>query len=80
MFTDTLLGMCIENHAEYDITMAMNGALGGLVGVTDPTEEKVGPDISHHKGAAYDLTEADRADIDEMTEQRATTHGLKDEA
>jgi len=195
MFTDTLLGMCIESHAEYDITMAMNGALGGLVGITancsvvepwaavliglisgivyvfaskllvilkiddavdaipvhffcgiwgciatgifasdklvynvylqvdrggilygswnlfgveilgvlfvigwtagimtpfffiinmlglfrvDPTEEKVGLDISHHKGAAYDLTEADRADIDEMTEQRATVHGFKD--
>lgn len=197
MFTDTLIGMIIGNHAEYDITMAMNGALGGLVGITancsvvepwaavliglmsgivyvsaskllvklkiddavdaipvhlfcgiwgciatgifasdklvynvygkadrggafhghirllgveilgvlfvigwtagimtpffflinmlglfrvDPTEEKVGLDISHHKGAAYDLTEADRADIDEMTEQRATVHGFNDEA
>merc|ERR1719325_315611 len=32
MFTDTLLGLCSGSHAEYDITMAMNGCLGGLVG------------------------------------------------
>merc|ERR1712226_1439853 len=35
MFTDTLLGICTDSHAEYDITMAMNGALGGLVGITE---------------------------------------------
>merc|ERR1739844_473274 len=34
MFTDTLLGICTDSHAEYDITMAMNGCLGGLVGIT----------------------------------------------
>merc|ERR1712106_896671 len=34
MFSDTLIGMCTEGHAEYDITMAMNGALGGLVAIT----------------------------------------------
>merc|ERR1712106_509352 len=34
MFIDTLIGMCTEGHAEYDITMAMNGALGGLVAIT----------------------------------------------
>lgn len=191
MFTDTLLTMCTEGHAEYDITMAMNGALGALVGITagcavvepwaavligmvsglvyvfaskllimlkiddavdaipvhffcgmwgclavgifaspklvllaygsvgggifyghgnlfgieilgilwiigwtagimtpffilinalglfrvDATEERVGLDISHHKGAAYDMTAADKADIDEMTEKRQTGHG-----
>jgi len=195
MFVDTLLGMCTEGHAEYDISMAMNGALGGLVGITancsvvepwaavviglfsgivyvfsskllvrlkiddavdaipvhffcgmwgclatgifasdrlvglaygpedkggilygggsllgveilgilfvigwtagimtpfffvinalglfrvDPTEEKVGLDISHHKGAAYDLTEANKSDIDEMTEKRQTAHAYSD--
>jgi len=191
MFVDTILTMCTEGHAQYDITMAMNGALGGLVGITancsvvepwaavligmvsgltyvfaskllvklkiddavdaipvhffcgmwgliatgifandefvlsvygsvgggifygsgkllgveilgivfiigwtagimtpffiiinalglfrvDPTEERVGLDISHHKGAAYDMTTADKADVDEMIEQRATAHG-----
>ena len=34
MFTDTLLGIRSEGEAEYDLTMAMNGALGGLVGIT----------------------------------------------
>jgi Amt family ammonium transporter len=188
MFTDTLIGMCTESHAEYDISMAMNGALGGLVGITancsvvepwaavmigaisgivyvfsskllvklkiddavdaipvhffcgiwgciataifasdklvsnaygytnkggilygsgsllgveiagvlfvigwtagimtpfflilnalglfrvDPTEEKVGLDISHHKGAAYDMTAADKTDVEEMIVQRS---------
>jgi len=180
MFFDTLLTMCTEGHAEYDITMAMNGALGGLVGITagcafvepwasviigmlsgliyvgasklliklkiddavdaipvhffcgmwgciatglfakdvglfygegkalgveilgvvfiigwtagimtpffvlinylglfrvDPTEERVGLDISHHKGAAYDFTTADKGDVDDMLEKRTTAHG-----
>lgn len=34
LFTDTILGMISEGEAEYDLTMAMNGALGGLVGIT----------------------------------------------
>jgi Amt family ammonium transporter len=34
MFTDTLIGVVTEGEAEYDLTMAMNGALGGLVGIT----------------------------------------------
>lgn len=193
MFTDTILGMMSSGEAEYDLTMAMNGALGGLVGITancsvvapwaavfiglisgvvykfssallvklkvddavdaipvhffngiwgciatglfadpnrvssvygwddrggafygagahllgvelagilfiiawtvglmtpfflalnalgmfrvDPTEEKVGLDISHHKGAAYDLSGADAGDIAELEEKRATAHG-----
>ncbi len=191
MFTDTLLGFFSEGEAEYDLTMAMNGALGGLVGITancsvvepwaaviigvvsgvvyvfsskllvmlkiddavdaipvhffcgiwgciatgifaaprhvalaygpdeggllygggkiilcelagiafimvwiggvmtpfflglnaigwfrvDPLEEKVGLDISHHKGAAYDLTGPDKEDVDILAEKRATAHG-----
>ena len=43
----------------------------------DPLEEEVGLDISHHKGAAYDLTKADRGAVDELTEKRATAHGDK---
>lgn len=39
----------------------------------DPLEEKVGLDISHHKGAAYDLTTADQGDIDLLAEKKATT-------
>lgn len=34
LMTDTILGMMTEGEAEYDLTMAMNGALGGLVGIT----------------------------------------------
>merc|ERR1712113_1192078 len=34
MFFDTILSIMSEENAEYDITMAMNGALGGLVGIT----------------------------------------------
>jgi len=191
MFIDTIITMCVEGHAQYDITMAMNGALGGLVGITancavvepwaavligmvsgivyvfaskllvrlkiddavdaipvhffcgmwglvatgifandefvlnvygsvgggifygsgkllgvellgilfiigwvagimtpffviinmlglfrvDPTEERVGLDISHHKGAAYDMSEANKDDIDAMVTERATAHG-----
>jgi len=194
LFTDTLTGFLSEGEAEYDLTMAMNGALGGLVGITancsvvepwaavliglvsgivyvfsskllvklkiddavdaipvhffngiwgciatgllaaprhtalaygdshaancglfytnfnllgiellgilfiigwvgglmipfflalnalgmfrvDPLEEKVGLDISHHKGAAYDLTGPDKVDVDYLAEKRATAHG-----
>ena len=194
LFTDTLTGFLSEGEAEYDLTMAMNGALGGLVGITancsvvepwaavliglvsgivyvfsskllvklkiddavdaipvhffngiwgciatgllaaprhtalaysdghaencglfytnfnllgiellgilfiigwvgglmipfflalnalgmfrvDPLEEKVGLDISHHKGAAYDLTGPEKEDVDYLAEKRATAHG-----
>jgi len=34
MFFDTLLGFLGEGEAEYDLTMAMNGCLGGLVAIT----------------------------------------------
>jgi Amt family ammonium transporter len=34
MFFDTLLGFLAEGEAEYDLSMAMNGCLGGLVGIT----------------------------------------------
>jgi len=185
LFIDTLMGKASSGHAEYDLTMAMNGVLGGLVGITancncvapwaavligiisgvvyvfsskllvklriddavdavpvhffcgiwgciatglfcepgrsegvkglfygggtllgveiagilfiigwtgvlmgifftilnalgifrvDEMEEKVGLDISHHKGAAYDLSSADQADLDNLAEKRST-HG-----
>ena len=41
----------------------------------DPLEEKVGLDMSHHKGAAYDLTGPDKEDVDILAEKRATAHG-----
>lgn len=34
MFTDTIIGLIKDGESEYDLTMAMNGALGGLVGIT----------------------------------------------
>jgi Amt family ammonium transporter len=194
LFTDTILGIISEGEAEYDLTMAMNGALGGLVGITagcsvvepwaavmigiisgwvyvgasklllklkiddavdavpvhlfcgiwgclavgifgssdrisfaygidntggilygkgnligaeivgvlcilawcsltmvpfflalnalgmfrvDPIEERVGLDISHHKGAAYDLTGPSAGDVDALQENRASKHGEK---
>lgn len=192
LFTDTILGLLFTGEAEYDVTMAMNGCLGGLVGITancsvvepymavvigvisgmvyvgsskllvmlkvddavdavpvhffcgiwgciatglfasprmvamtygddysaglffdngnllvceligiafiigwvsvlmipffgvlnmlgmfrvDPDEEKVGLDISHHKGAAYSLEAPDQKDVDDLMEKRATKHG-----
>lgn len=193
MFLDTILGMIYTGEAEYDLTMAMNGALGGLVGITanccvvepwaavligivsgwvyvgaskllvalkiddavdavpvhgacgawaliatgllanpdrvafaygpssggifygqgsliaceliglaliiawaagvmtpfflllnafgmfrvDPLEEKVGLDVSHHKGAAYDLTGPTGDDVDALAANRASKHGEK---
>jgi len=181
LMIDTLLGLVQRGEAEYDLTMAMNGALGGLVGITancnavapwaaviigllsglvyvfsskllvmlkiddavdavpvhffcgiwgciaaglfadpnrcglkglfygggkllgveiagicwiigwtgvvmgsffliinalglfrvDETEERVGLDISHHKGAAYNLTPADVQDIEDLAEKRS---------
>jgi len=41
----------------------------------DALEEEVGLDISHHKGAAYDLTGPSKQDIDELNARRATAHG-----
>lgn len=37
----------------------------------DELEEEVGMDISHHKGAAYDLTKADDSAVDEFIEKRS---------
>jgi Amt family ammonium transporter len=34
LFTDTLLGYLAEGETEYDLSMCMNGCLGGLVGIT----------------------------------------------
>mmetsp|Transcript_5693 Transcript_5693/g.8256 ORF Transcript_5693/g.8256 Transcript_5693/m.8256 type:complete len:517 (+) Transcript_5693:131-1681(+) len=34
MFLDTIMGMVKTGEAEYDLSMAMNGCLGGLVGIT----------------------------------------------
>jgi Amt family ammonium transporter len=41
----------------------------------DPLEEDVGLDISHHRGAAYDLSSAKQADVEELMEVRASRHG-----
>jgi len=37
----------------------------------DPLEEEVGLDISHHKGAAYDLQKADDKKVEELIEKRS---------
>ena len=34
MFTDTLVGLYLTGETKYDLTMAMNGILSGLVGIT----------------------------------------------
>jgi len=41
----------------------------------DPLEEEVGLDISHHRGAAYDLSGAKKEDVEELMEVRASRHG-----
>jgi len=41
----------------------------------DPLEEEVGLDISHHRGAAYDLEPAKQTDVEELMEVRASRHG-----
>merc|ERR1711982_175741 len=37
----------------------------------DPLEEEVGLDISHHKGSAYDMKQADGEKVEEMIEKRS---------
>lgn len=34
LFGDTILGLMVEGEVEYDLTMAMNGSLAGLVAIT----------------------------------------------
>jgi len=41
----------------------------------DALEEEVGLDISHHRGAAYDLAPAKQNDVEELMEVRASRHG-----
>ena len=41
----------------------------------DALEEDVGLDISHHRGAAYDLTGPKGDDVEELMEIRASRHG-----
>jgi Amt family ammonium transporter len=52
--------------------MALN-ALGMFR--VDPLEEEVGLDISHHRGAAYDLSGPNKEDVEELMEVRASRHG-----
>lgn len=41
----------------------------------DELEEKVGLDISHHRGAAYELDGPKKEDVEELMEIRASRHG-----
>jgi len=41
----------------------------------DPLEEEVGLDLSHHRGAAYDLSGPKQEDVEELMEVRASRHG-----
>jgi Amt family ammonium transporter len=41
----------------------------------DALEEEVGLDISHHRGSAYDLQGANKEDVEELMEIRASRHG-----
>lgn len=56
----------------YPFFMALN-ALG--IFRVDPLEEEVGLDISHHRGAAYDMEPAKQGDVEELMEVRASKHG-----
>lgn len=41
----------------------------------DALEEEVGLDISHHRGAAYDYSQAKEEHVQELMEERASKHG-----
>jgi ammonium transporter, Amt family len=41
----------------------------------DALEEDVGLDISHHRGAAYDLTGPNKEDVEKLMEVQASRHG-----
>ena len=41
----------------------------------DALEEEVGLDISHHRGAAYDLAEPNKEHVEQLMEIRASHHG-----
>jgi Amt family ammonium transporter len=41
----------------------------------DALEEEVGLDISHHRGAAYDMGGPRKEDVEELMEVRASKHG-----
>jgi len=41
----------------------------------DPLEEEVGLDISHHRGAAYNLEGPEKGAVDELQMQRESKHG-----
>jgi len=41
----------------------------------DPLEEEVGLDISHHRGAGYDMSAPKKEDVEELMEVRASKHG-----
>lgn len=41
----------------------------------DALEEEVGLDISHHRGAAYDMSMPKKEDVEELMELRASKHG-----
>ena len=41
----------------------------------DPLEEEVGLDISHHRGAGYDLSPPEKQHVEELMEVRASRHG-----
>jgi len=43
----------------------------------DPLEEEVGLDISHHGGAAYDMTGPKKEDVEELIAQRSTKHNVE---
>jgi len=58
------------------VTMTPFFILLNVVGLfrVDALEEEVGLDISHHGGAAYDLTGPKQEDVEELVAQRSTRH------
>jgi len=43
----------------------------------DPLEEEVGLDISHHRGAAYDMSGPKKEVVEELNKLRASRHDNK---
>jgi len=64
-----VLGWVIAVMTPYFVLLKIMGLFR-----VDPLEEVVGLDISHHKGAAYDLQAADSNKVDEFIDRRSN-HG-----
>jgi Amt family ammonium transporter len=65
-----IIGWVVTTMTPFFVALNMAGMFR-----VDALEEEVGLDISHHRGAAYDLTGPNKEDVEELMEVRASKHG-----